>query len=151
MNSNDFSTNRRNTDNSVINLRLKESPNYQSIMDLWTETMTRQGNFYTVFEDEEMGNTDENITPYERHVPHMIMRNLVTAIRMNWIPENLSRLLKGSKRFRINSYIDNSANDNYASTYSRNYVSTVSDTFIPVSKLQMKYCTFFWSLLIPII
>jgi hypothetical protein len=41
VNSNDFSTNRRNTDNSILNLRLKESPNYQSIMDMWTENISR--------------------------------------------------------------------------------------------------------------
>lgn len=61
--SNDYSTHRRNTDNSIINLRLKESPNYQSIMDLWSETMVRQQNYCTrSAEDEDMGNTDENIT-----------------------------------------------------------------------------------------
>ena len=37
--SNDFSTQRKATENSIVNLRMRESPNYQSIMDIWTETV----------------------------------------------------------------------------------------------------------------
>lgn len=75
-----------------------------------------------------MGNTDEDVASDERYVPHMVMRNLVTAIRNKSIPADLNKLLKSSNRFRIHSYVDKSnINDSqYASNLSRqgsrNYV-----------------------------
>lgn len=39
----DFSSHRRVTDNSIENMKLKESPNYQSIMDLWSDSVAKYG------------------------------------------------------------------------------------------------------------
>ena len=42
----DFSTNRKATEHSIDNLKLKESPNYQSIMDLWSNSVAKYGKLY---------------------------------------------------------------------------------------------------------
>lgn len=84
--------------------------------------MLRLGSYFTKsVDDDEMGNTDEDVASDERHVPHMVMRNLVTAIRSKNIPADLNKLLKSSNRFRIHSYVDKSQiNDSqYASNFSR--------------------------------
>ena len=75
----EFSTNRKVTDHSIDNLKLRESPNYQSIMDIWSNSAAKYNLDNT--DEDEMGNTDENIANDDRLVPRTFMINLVTAIR----------------------------------------------------------------------
>ena len=42
----EFSTHRKITNNSIYNL--KESPNYQSIMDLWSDSVSKYGKLYFI-------------------------------------------------------------------------------------------------------
>ncbi|CAI2359926.1 unnamed protein product [Moneuplotes crassus] len=109
----DFSTHKKSNDQSILNLKLKESPNYQSIMDLWRDqqtytTILSQPNqhftssyFTRQCDDQEMENTDEGIRADERTIPQIRMINLVQAVRSNKISEELNLLLQSSKRFKI--------------------------------------------------
>ena len=130
----DYSTNKKNIDNSIVKLRLKESPNYLSIMDLWGDQQNYTNSklstlFYRLMinfivhirasknittsyftkeaDEDEMGNTDEGVSYEERLIPHMGMLNLVQAIWSKKIPEELNQFLKSSTRFRITSVNSN--------------------------------------------
>lgn len=81
-------------------------------------------------DDDEMGNTDENIASDERMVPKTLMINLVSAIRNKWIPKDLDKLLQNWSRFRIFSCIEKSFinEDQYASVMSKKYNSNQYNT-----------------------
>jgi len=104
-----------------MNLQLKESPNYQSIIDLWSDCNSRglsivcnnpdmngsniAGYFSRCADDDEMTNTDENTSYNERRVPKTSSNNLITAIWLQNLPQELDKLLENSKRLRMNTYL----------------------------------------------
>lgn len=128
INSYDFSSYKKGNNSAfgngnILNLGLKESPNYQSIMDIWSDKnnytnskfslvnlplVLQQSNknytasyFTKECDDKEMENTDEGVTDDERRIPAIAIMNLMQAIINNNIPEDLDRLLRSSTRFRM--------------------------------------------------